>query len=145
MLKDDIAAMSRAKKVKCESFVYSAVFNPLPAAGQLVITIPISNDADFIILATTLVSYSAVGILVVGPDYTIQYLDTSSGRTLMDVPAHVANVTGTGPWPYVWPEPYMLKGGSNFSVTLINPTAVAARVDVAFIGYKMFYLEAYAR
>lgn len=145
MLKDDISAMSRAKQITCEAYTYNAVFNPLPAAGQLIVNVQITNDSDFVILATNLVSYSAVGVLVVAPDYTIQLLDTSSGRQLQDVPTHVSNVTGTGQLPYIWPEPYLLKGGGTLAVTLINPTALAALASVSFIGYKVFYMQNYKR
>lgn len=145
MLKDDIAAMSRAGQIKTESFVYNALFPVLPGPGQLAVNVNITNDSDFAICATNLISYSAVGVIVVLPDYYIQLLDTSSGRILLDQPSHVGNITGTGQLPYFWPEPYLLKGGGTLTVTLINPTALAALVNVSFIGYKVFYLSDFRR
>ena len=147
MLKDDIQAMSRAKTIKCESYSYSAIYNTLAAgpAVQTNINVNISNDSDFVILATTLIAYTAAGILLVAPDYNLLLLDTSSGRLIMDVPTHVSNITGSGQWPYVWPEPYLLKGGGTLSCVMINNTAVAALVNLTFIGYKVFYQNGYAR
>lgn len=150
MLKDEIGAMSRAKQIKCESYFYSAQFagaTALPAVigGQVTVNINITNDSDFLILETTLVSYTAAGVLLVAPDYMMALLDTSSGRQLQDIPAHVNNVTGTGVWPFIWPEPYVLKGGGTLAVTLINNTAVAAAAYVTFIGYKVFHLRGYNR
>lgn len=145
MLKDDIQAMSRANQIKCESYHYSAAFNTLPVSGQLTVNINISNDSDFVVLATTLVSYSAASVLVVAPDYQLIMLDTSSGRVLMDGPTHVSNITGTGPWPFVWPEPYLFKGGGTIALTLINNTVTAALVSITLIGYKVFYLKGFNR
>jgi hypothetical protein len=147
MLKDDIQALSRSKQIKCESYCYTATFNTLLAgpAVQTNVNVNISNDSDFVILATCMVAYTAPSVLLVAPDYVMLLLDTSSGRLLMDIPVHVSNVTGTGQWPYVWPEPYLLKGGGTLSCLLINNTAVAAVVTVTFIGYKVFYLQDYRR
>jgi hypothetical protein len=144
MLKDDIAAQSKAGQIKCESYSYTAQFALLGTA-QLTVNINISNDSDFVVLATALVSYSAVGVIVAAPDYLLTYLDTSSGRLLMDQPTHVANITGSGAWPFVWPEPYLFKGGGTIACNLINNTAVAATVNLTLIGYKVFYGQGYTR
>ena len=147
MLKDDIQAQSRNGQIKVESYMYTAVYNTLAAgpAVQTNININISNDSDFVILASTLVSYTAGGVLLVAPDYSLLLLDTSSGRLLMDQPTHVGNITGTGQWPFVYPEPYLLKGGGTLSCLMINNTAVAALVNLTFIGYKVFYGQKYSR
>jgi hypothetical protein len=57
----------------------------------------------------------------------------------------VNNNTGTGVWPFIWPEPYILKGGGTLAVTLINATAIAAVAHVSFVGYKIFHLRDYHR
>jgi hypothetical protein len=71
--------------------------------------------------------------------------DTGSGRDLQDNAIHVQNITGNGQLPYCLPEPKLFKGASNIGITLINNTAVAAKVDVAFIGRKIFYLAQFNR
>lgn len=140
-IRDKIAADERARRIRCEAFIYTAIFNPLPATGALQQQINIQNDSDFLILATTLTVYSAVGIFVVNPDFTLTILDSSTGRQQQDAPVHVANCTGTAQWPYIWPEPKICKGGGTLTLTMFNNTAVATNVaSLAFHGYKIFYL-----
>lgn len=145
-IKDKIAADERAGKVKTEAFIYSAVFNPLPAAGGLAAQINLQNDSDFLILATCLTVYSAPGVLVIDPDLTLAILDSGTGRQQQDAPIHVNNCTGTAQWPYIWPEPKIAKGGGTLTLTLFNNTAVATLVcSLAFHGYKIFYLQSVNR
>lgn len=141
-IKDKIAADERARRIRCESFIYTAVWNPLPAGAGLNVQINIQNDSDFLIMATTLTVYSAVGVFVVNPDLTLTILDSSTGRQLQDAPVHVANCTGTAQWPYIWPEPKKAKGGGTLTLTMFNNTAVATYVaSLAFHGYKIFYMD----
>lgn len=137
-----------ARKIELDFFVYNAVF-PIATfvgAATIPLLIPITADSDFVLDAVNLVSFSAAGILIpFPPDYQIALRDTGSGRDLQDNPGHVSNVTGTGQFPYWLPEPKFFKGASNIGVTLTNNTAVAAKVDIAFIGRKIFYLASFNR
>jgi len=136
---------SQAGRIYLDYFVYSTVFNVLGAGGVITQQVPITADSDFVLDALNLVAYSAVGILVVNPDYQLSLVDTGSGRNLQDAPIHVNNITGTGQFPYILPECKIFAGSSNISITLQNNTAVAAKVDIALIGRKCFYRQGFSR
>jgi hypothetical protein len=141
MILDDISVETRIGRLTCDHYTYNAVF-PIAAfigAAVLTVPIPVDGDADFLWIKTALVSYSAVGVLVVAPDYLIQITDTASNRLLQNVPSHVANLTGTGVWPAYLSEAKIIKAGCVLNVTLTNNTALAALVNIAFLGFKIFY------
>lgn len=143
-IRDKIAADERARKVRCEAFIYTAVFTPLPAvAAGIQQQINIQNDSDFLIMATVFTVYAAPGVLTPAPDMTLTLLDSATGRQLQDAPVHVANCTGTAQWPYVWPEPKICKGGGTLTLNLVNndAAAVGGIASLAYHGYKVFYLQ----
>jgi hypothetical protein len=147
MLLDDVLAASRAGKVEIDPFNYSAIF-PLATftAGAVVpVNIPITSDSDFVCRYTNLAAFSAPGVPVVLPDYTLTLFDTGSGRSMQDQAMHVSLVTGNGNLPYIWPEPKLIKGSSVLVVTLANLTAVAALAYVLLGGFKIFYVSGYSR
>lgn len=144
-LNRQLDAAQVARRIELDLFFYNAIFNPLGAGATANVGVPITNDSDFILDALNLVSYSAVGILVPNPDYQIAIADTGSGRNLQDQPVHVANITGTGQLSFILPEPKLFKGSATILVTLVNNTAVAAKVDVTLIGRKIFYLGNFTR
>lgn len=136
-----------ARRIELDLFTYSAIFPIATFVGGATVTIltPITADSDFVLDALNLAAYSAAGVLVVNPDYQLALRDTGSGRDLQDAPIHAGNITGTGILTYYLPEPKLFKGASNIGITLVNNTAVAAKVDVAFIGRKIFYLAGFNR
>jgi hypothetical protein len=139
----DIAQGSR--RIELDMYTYSTVFNTLGAAATVTQQIAITADSDFVLDALCLVSYSAAGVLIPNPDYTVALVDTGSGRALQDQNIHVNNITGTGQLPYWLPEPKLFKGSASIGVTLTNNTPVAAVVSIAFIGRKVFYLQGFNR
>lgn len=141
MILDDIAVETRMGRIAIDHYTYNAIF-PIAAFianAILTVPVPIDGDADFLWTKTALVSYSGAGVLVLAPDYLIQITDTASNRLLQNVPSHVNNLTGNAAWPAYLGEPKIIKAGCVLNVTLTNQTAVPARVDIAFLGFKLFY------
>lgn len=137
-----------AKRIELDLFTYSAIFPIATFVGGATVTVltPITADSDFILDGINLVSWSAAGVLVPFPaDYDLSLRDTGSGRDLQDQPIAISNITGQGNLTYYLPEPKLFKGASNIGATLTNNTAVAARVYIAFIGRKCFYLQGFNR
>jgi len=146
MLLDELYAQSRGGKLAVQPFVYVFTWNTLAAsAAAQQVTTNISNDADFIVRAVTGKAYSAAGVPVVDPDYLIQFQDLGSGRNFQSATMHWGNVVGTAENPYMMPEPWLVYGGGSVVATLTNNTALAARVDLSFNGYKVKYLSGYSR
>lgn len=147
MLLDDLSRAVRAKQIELDPFTYTAIYpiGVFIGAANIPVNIPIQADSDFVITKSVLVSYTAAGTFLVNPDYTIAFFDSGSGRQLQDNPVHVHNIMGSAERPYIWPEPKLIKGSSTFVVTLLNRTGVAAAVDCAFLGFKIFYLKNFSR
>lgn len=145
MLLDDILAAGRRGDIELLPFTNSAVFNTLGASATAAVSISIDADSDFVARQSMLMAYSAAGTNIALPDYLITLFDAGSGRNMQNVAQHVGNVMGTAQRPYIWPEPWLVKGGGTVTVTLTNNTATAARVDAAFGGFKVFYLRGYSR
>lgn len=139
MLLDDISMARRIKQIDTDHFVHTATWNPLGAGATTPVQVQFQNDSDFIICKQMITAYSAVGVLVLLPDYLVTILLTGTGRQYQDAPQHVGNAFGTAQLPYILPEPKLVPGGSQMTVTLQNLTAVAARVDISFSGMKVFY------
>lgn len=145
MLLDQLFSASRTRHVELDPFTYTAIFNTLGASATASVDIAINADSDFVVRYINLTSYSAAGTIVADPDYLLTLFDSGSGRNLQDANVHVRNITGNGQRPFIWPEPRLIKASSSFRVTLQNLTATAARVDVALIGFKVFYFQGYSR
>jgi hypothetical protein len=144
---DDLIASSRAGEIELDPFFYEAIFPIglfIPGAN-VPINIPIDNDADFVIRYGNMAAYSAPGTPVVNPDYAVVMTDSSSGRNLQNQPIHTNTIFGTAQLPFIWPEPKILKGGGNFTVTLINNDVAAALVSVVLCGFKVFKVRRYER
>jgi len=144
-LRSELDAQSRAKKMFLDYFVYVMTWNPLAANAVTPVAVPLTSDSDFVLDGVSLVAYTGVGVLLPNPDYLLQLIDTGSGRNLQDAPVHVNNIAGQGNLLYILPEPKLFKGGATITGILTNNTAVAARVDIALIGRKIFYLGGYNR
>lgn len=146
MLLDQINAAQRAKRIECEPFIYVATWNTLAGNATTPVNVAIQSDADFVLMKQHLVAYTGAGTLLVSPDYLIQFFDTGSGRNFQDAAVHIGNIMGPDAGhPWFWPEPKYVKGGSTLTVTLTNLTAVAARVDVALVGMKVYFLAGFNR
>lgn len=141
-LLDDLYSLQRARKVTLDPFVYSAVFNPLAAGATTPVNTSIQADSDFVIRYVNLAAFDLALNFIPAPDLVMTLFDSGSGRNFQDQPIHVANWTGGrnngGAGPFIWPEPKLVSGSSVITTTLTNLTAVAQRVDVAFVGFKVF-------
>lgn len=142
---DKIIGWTRSRKADTEPFIYTAVYNPLVANTAITVQVNIHADSDFLIEKTTLSAYSAAGVVLPVPDMLLALFDTGSGRALQDAPVHVGNCTGTAQLPFIWTEPKILKGGGTLAVVLLDLGGVNARVDISFIGQKIYYLSGYSR
>ncbi len=138
-----------AGKVFLDFFVYSAQWNTLGANGTTPVTTPINSDSDFVIQQLQLVSYSAAGTIVQSPDYRITIVDAGSGRQLMDSSQHIMGITSTnrdqGAFPYNLPMAKLIRQGSAITTTLVNNTGTPALVDLSYVGFKVFYQDAWNR
>jgi hypothetical protein len=144
-LNRQLDAAQVGRRIELDLYFYSAIFNTLGGAATATVNVPVTNDSDFVLDAINLVAYTAAGVFLVEPDYQIGLTDSGSGRNLQDAPVHVANITGSGMETFRLPEPKLFKGSATIQVTLVNNTAVAAKVDVALIGRKIFYLGNFSR
>ncbi|MCK9570730.1 hypothetical protein M0R72_17405 [Candidatus Pacearchaeota archaeon] len=148
MLLQKIQDAYAAGKIDIQPFFYQAEF-PIAAllAGATVIQpINTQNDSDFVTRYVNLSSYSAAGTLTANPDMLISFFDSGSGKNWQDLPQHQNNVCGNGQLPFVWPEPFIIKGSSVIQVTLTNREPAAQLANVSLCGFKIFYLDnQYAR
>lgn len=133
--------------VYCQAFVYSAVFfgtTALGANGTVNVPTQITADSDFVVQRMNLTSWSAAGTLIADPDYTLLLTINGSGRQLMDQAQTIQNLCGnftSNKVPSDWPFPYLIQANNTLTSQLVNRTAVAAnRVDLSYIGFKVYYL-----
>lgn len=141
-LLDDLYARQRAREIDFDPFVYSALFNPLGANATTPVNTSVQSDSAFVIRYVNLTAFDLQNNFIPVPHVTMQLFDSGSGRNLQDQPIHVGNWAGGrdggGAQPFIWPEPKLINGGSNLVTTLANLTAVQMRIDVAFVGFKVF-------
>lgn len=141
-----LTAQFLQRKVWLEWFVFTAVWNTLlaNAAGQLP-TVPMTIDPniDYLVMQMNLTAFSDVNTIIANPNYLMEVTETSGRMNWQDAPMHVGNVTGanrnTGAQTYDLPVPRYIRGNNNVSMKLTNLTAVAARVDLAIMGYRVTY------
>ena len=69
---------------------------------------------------------------------TIQIKMSSSGREVMDVPAHLENIAGTAQRPAIWPVPKVVGPAATMAVTLVSFEAATRIVRLTFYGYKVW-------
>lgn len=133
--------------VYCYGFTYSALMfgtNALGASGQQIVTTQITSDSDFIIQRINLVSYTALDVPEVNPDFTVQLTIAGSAINLMDAPQHVNNICGNffdNRVPSDLPFPILIAANQNLSNTTINRSAVAQNfTQYSYVGFKVKYL-----
>jgi len=145
-LRSIIEAAARARKIKLDHFIYRVRFTTVVASSTVQTTIPIQSDSDFLWIATSGVVFTAANNIDVAPDMEKSVIDTGSGRQLQDAPTHWMNCVGNGQWPFVLPEPKIFVGNGSIQVTLTDLSTVQkARVDISFLGSKIFYVEGFNR
>lgn len=128
------------------AFVYTTGRLAAIATGATVNTsIIIQADADF---AVEKLTYSAD---VAGatqnnstrtvPQVTVLLTASSSGAQMMNNPAPISGVFGTGDLPMILPYPYILNANSQLQITLVSfEAAVTPLLTLNFIGRKLYRL-----
>jgi hypothetical protein len=134
-----------------DEFVYSAAWikgtsTELPALGTIDVQVQINSDSDFIFQESNLVSFVEDDILD-NPNYLLTVIRAGSGREVMNQAQHVLNITGShqslGRVPGRKPMPGLIQANSTLTCRLQNLTSdVPDRVDLALIGFKVFYTVA---
>jgi hypothetical protein len=126
-----------------DNFTYTATWNTLGASATTAQSTAVDAAGDFLVEQLNLVSYSAAGTKVSNPDYLLDLKDSGAGRLLSDSPVHVGNITGDVKISqgFMLPQPKLIKGGTKITATLQNLTATAARVDLAYVGFHLYYLQ----
>lgn len=136
--------------VMCQAFCYSALYlagtgTALAANGTTNVPTQITSDSDFVVQRLNLTAWSAAATIIADPDYTLLLTLNGSGRQLMDQAQSVQNLCGNfsqNKVPSDWPFPYLIQANNTITSQLINRSAVAAnRVDLSYIGFKVYYLQ----
>ena len=136
--------------VMCQAFCYSALYltgtgTALAANGTTNVTTQITADSDFVVQRLNLTAWSAANTIIPDPDYTLLLTLNGSGRQIMDQAQTVQNLCGNfsqNKVPSDWPFPYLIQANNSINSQIVNRSAVAAnRVDLSYIGFKVFYLQ----
>lgn len=132
-----------------DEFVYSAAWikdtaTELKALQTVPVQIQINSDSDFIFQEANLVAFFQDDILD-NPNYLLTITRAGSGREVMNQAQHVLNITGShqslGRVPGRKPMPGLIQANSSLTLSLQNLTSdVPDRVDVALLGFKVFYI-----
>jgi hypothetical protein len=73
------------------------------------------------------------------PNVTILITDTSSGRALMNQPAPLSSLFGTGQLPFILPTSKLFQSRGSVQVSITNlSTTVYTNIYLSFIGTKLF-------
>lgn len=151
-LLEDLYAKQRARELEMDHFIYTAVFGAIAAGGTVPQNTSIQADSDFVIRYINITAHPTGPIVsTVVPELLISLFDSGSGRNLQDNPVHIANFCGGmpnvgGSLPGILPEPKLISGSAVLTTTLQNIGTVAfVRVDVSFVGEKVFYFRRFAR
>lgn len=114
-------------------FIYTAEALALGASGTVFVRTNIDGDADFEIYDQAFTAIS--------PLARVLQSETSSGRTLQDVPVALAGGFGYGlRFPYHLPISKRLKRASTFVSQITDESAVANQIRLQYIGAKVFKL-----
>lgn len=137
-----------------DEFTYSAPFVGTTAVGASgtatatqTVSVQINSDADFIVQDWNITAFDngAPPVIVANPNLLTTVTRGGAGRELMNNAQHVLNlfggyqqnrVPGKKPLPGLWSM--ML----TVNVQLVNlSTTIFGRIDVAFTGFKVFYVQ----
>lgn len=121
-------------------FVYSAEFLPLAANATQQVRIPIQADSAFLIHEIAGDCRDAISdeVVIAAPPVRLEIRDEGTGRILMDRPQQWDNMIGTAERPFFLPLPKEIKPNSTLVISLINDSANAYKIRLAFIGFKSF-------
>lgn len=155
MLEEMLKAIYGDRRISFDPFTYASTLT-FTTLGTLQSNINIQADSDFVILNTTYWSnytdstyvndgneVTSAGRLLF--DGTILLTDTGSGRTMMNQAVAVDSMFGTGQFPYVWPQPKLMRALSSLQIQVNNLIATQTNfpydtlsVYLQFNGLKVF-------
>ncbi len=136
----------------CDEFAYSAAYiigtpTALGSLATIDVQILINGDSDFVVQEANITAFDNANppVLVPDPNLLMTLIRGGSGREVMNQPQHVLNMLGgfasnkqQGRVPFC----ALLGNSQILTVKLQNlSTTVFSRVDVAFRGFKVFYLQ----
>ena len=128
-------------------FTYNIRFNTLAANGTSTVTASVQNDSDFVwvigvmtVTAADFTTFTAAANVPVLAELT----DSASGVQLQDSQTHISNLFGTSQLPFTLPFPKIFKAGGQISARLQNQSATALVVNLAFHGFKAYFMQAKA-
>lgn len=132
-----------AQGVIKDFFIYQEDFSSLANGASATGSINIQADSDFVVQKLTFLADIAAAVQTdssrVVPLITIQITDTGSGRNLMESPAPISNVFGTGEIPFILPQPKLLLARSTVAISVANFSASTTyNLRISFIGHKVF-------
>ena len=148
-----IIALVTRKSIQPIPYTYTATYwltgaNNAIAAGALnnIVNIPVQADADFLVINQTYWANTANAAVAFGtrvaPNADVMLTDTGSGYQFMDSPVPVASIFGTGEFPYVLPQPRLLKARSTLQVIVDSFDAGAGiNLWLSFNGVKLFAFD----
>lgn len=100
------------------------------------------NDADYLIVTAVgdVRDNTAPQTRMTDPAISVLIAQSQSGRAIMNIATHWANLFGTAQLHYNFPAPKFLAGGTTISLTLTNllTAGTTYRARVTFWGYKLF-------
>jgi hypothetical protein len=138
------------EEIYCEWFTYSASFvagtpQALAAGGQATQQTNIDGDSDFIVQMLNASVFDDDDEFVVSPNMSILIIAAGSGRQIMDAPVPFTNVLGSfgeSRFPHQMCFPRLFGSKGTVTTQLLNREGFAPnRVDVNYIGFKVFYTK----
>jgi hypothetical protein len=158
-LLEDLYNKERAGLADLDPFVYNATsfaFNAGTAGLTAQSQIQVDADSDFVVRYINFAGWVAGADPLGGSSsapapFLIQIQDTGSGRNWSNNPVPVAAYCGGsiavgGFLPAILPEPRMVVGSAiiNINLTIMN-AALFPRLDISFVGEKVFYFKQTAK
>jgi len=140
-----------ASQIYCETFIYSASWivgtgSALGTSATVEVDIQINGDSDFVVqeMNLTVLSSAAPPVLIPGHPLLLTITRAGSGRQLVNQPQNTFNCLGSyqpNDVPSRLPFPFLVQASNILAVTLQNLSSTVApgRVDLSFIGFKVFY------
>lgn len=135
-----------------DEFTYSAAWitgtaTALGSGATVPAQIQINGDSDFIVQEMNITAFdnAAPPVIVASPNLLLTITRSGAGREIMNQAQHVMNICGgyqTNRFPSKKPMPGLINKSNNLQLTLQNlSTTVFSRVDIALIGFKVFYVQ----
>ena len=135
-----------ASQVIKDFYVYQEDFSSLANGATATGTINIQADSDFVVQKLTYFADIALAAQTdssrIIPLSTVQITDSGSGRNLMESPAPITSIFGTGELPFILPTPKLFLARTTITMDVTNfSTSTTYNIRLSLIGYKVFRLN----